>query len=268
MQRLHAPCWVTGKEASSSSERRLVDGDKAWACSCDISVRLVDAGPYKPDPSAKLSASPFHMTHDSATGYIGDWDLVSPFVNLKTLPEELPGLLGWVGKHPDELVIISASHCGHKGPIEYDSKNCTDEEFVKPFTDAGHVIHIYGDCLTSSWKRSVDSIEKVKPYVVKTMAKERGCGDPFIVQSSMQQTLQKLCVMQSFQLNKDIASWIQNSDLYDGVNFLEINTICTYGMTISSALGATISKTDADTLHEALQGELPGMSEGLSVART
>ena len=83
MQRLHAPCWVTGKEASSSSGRRLVDGDKAWACSCDISVRLVDAGPYKPDPSAKLSASPFHMTHDSATGYIGDWDLVSPFVNLK-----------------------------------------------------------------------------------------------------------------------------------------------------------------------------------------
>ena len=76
------------------------------------------------------------------------------------------------------------------------------------------------------------------------MAKERGSVDLFMVQSFIQQ---KLLVMQSFQLNKDIASWIKNSDLYDGVNFLEINTICTYGMTISSALGATISKTDADT---------------------
>ena len=301
--------------SSQPCERRLADGDKAWACSCDVSVGLVDAGPYKPDPRAKLSASPFLMTHDSATGYIGDWDVINrrfaqaQFVNLKvqldcgarafdlrlvqhdgkiyfhhgetpvvnwmsdqTLPEELPGLVDWVGEHPDELVIISVSHCARKGVVEYDSKHCTDEEFVKPFTDAGvafesdcdklrsmtladamsasalsnggHMIAIYGDCVKSNWNSSVDSIDKVKPYVVKTMAKERGSGDLFMVQSFIQQ---KLLIMPSFQLNKDIASWIKNSDLYDGVNFLEINTICTYGMTISSALGATISKTGADT---------------------
>ncbi|CAE7340507.1 HERC1 [Symbiodinium natans] len=311
--------------SSQPCARRRAEGDQTWACSCDISLGLLDAGPYKPDPSAKLSASHFLMTHDSATGYIGKKDIIfskfaqAQFVNLKTqldcgarafdlrlaqhdgkiyfhhgetpvfnwlsqqtLPGELPGLVDWVGEHPDELVIIMVGHCADKGFINYDSKDCTDEEFVKPFTDAGvafesdcaklrnmtlagamaagalsnggHLMAIYDDCVESNWKSSVDSIEKVKPYVEKTMEKERGSGDLFMVQSFIQQ---KFLMKQSTELNKDIASWITGSNLYDGVNFLEINTICASGMAISRSLGATISQADADTCIRRCKTDCP-----------
>ena len=46
------------------------------------------------------------------------------------------------------------------------------------------------------------------------------------------------------KLNGEILTWIANSSLYDGVNLLEINLICSHGASMAVALGHSISSED------------------------
>ena len=67
------------------------------------------------------------------------------------------------------------------------------------------------------------------------MAQMVTSGQPFMVQSFIQQTT---AVPLHSGLNREVLSWIQ-SDLYSGVNFLEVNLICAFGASMGIALGNT-----------------------------
>ncbi|CAE7946043.1 unnamed protein product [Symbiodinium sp. KB8] len=204
------------------------------------------------------------------------------WVSSQPLSGELPLLVEWAGEHPSQFVIFVVGHCAKKGWIEYTSKPCSDAEFVKPFTaqgvafetkcdklrnmtlaqamkastlrNGGHLLAIDLDCVETNWKSEVTKAEQVQPYVAETMKQMQGSGKLFQIQALMQQ---KFLIQRSYQLNKEVASWITDTHLLDGVNFLEINTICAYGMAISRSLGATISSTDADSCMQICKKKCP-----------
>jgi len=204
------------------------------------------------------------------------------WVSSQTLSGELPRLIEWAREHPSQFVVIVVGHCAEKGWIEYSSKPCSDEEFVKPFAaqgvafetkcdklrnmtlaeamkasalrNGGHLLAIDIDCVETNWKSEVTSAEQVQPYVAETMKQMQGSGKLFQIQALMQQ---KFLIQRSYQLNKEVATWITDTHLLDGVNFLEINTICAYGMAISRSLGATVSSTDADSCMQICKKKCP-----------
>merc|ERR1712039_360626 len=100
-----------------------------------------------------------------------------------------------------------------------------------------------GGCVNAHFDGSVRSADKVRPYVERTMAEAPSEGRLFQVQSFIQQSGK---VPLSAQLNSEVYSWLTTSKLYQGVNFLEINLACGYGMSIAAALGTSTSR-DADT---------------------
>ncbi|CAK9105596.1 unnamed protein product [Durusdinium trenchii] len=201
------------------------------------------------------------------------------WVSDQSLQGEWPKMMAWAKERPEELVVLVMSHCqmapGTWGWRSYFQRwtglECSnpfytaefqklgipwqaDCERVSAMTHAeakqmsrlksgGHILAVDGACIASNWDSSVNEGARVRPYVERTMSKMRNSAKmPFMVQSFIQQ---RLTVPMSTPLNQQVLSEITTSDLYAGVNFLEINLICAYGTSMAIALGyTTISSQD------------------------
>lgn len=194
------------------------------------------------------------------------------WVSGETLQGEWPKLAAWARSHPDELLLLVISHCSVRhGFGNWGSSKCSEGLWPKEFQalglpfeanceslssmtrkealqrsrlqDGGHIMALDGACVMENWDSSITSAKGVKSYVEKTMdlMRSRGYKTLFQVQSFVQQ---KLFVPMDSKLNGEILTWIANSSLYDGVNLLEINLICSHGASMAVALGHSISSED------------------------
>lgn len=191
----------------------------------------------------------------------------------ETLQGEWPKLAAWARAHPEELLLLVISHCSVRhGFGNWGRSKCSEGLWPKEFQslglpfeancetlssmtykealqrsrlqEGGHVMALDGACVMENWDSSITSAEGVKSYVEKTMdlMRSRGYKTLFQVQSFVQQ---KLLVPMDSHLNGEILTWITNSSLYDGVNLLEINLICSHGASMAHALGQiSISSED------------------------
>merc|ERR1711974_253730 len=101
--------------------------------------------------------------------------------------------------------------------------------------------------------RATFGSENVKAYVKATLEKEstRNLKKLFQVQTFYQQQV-AIRKEKNKELNEEIHGWVQNGDL-QGVNFLEMNFVCTKGPEISRLLGATVSTSDAEKCSASCQ---------------
>jgi len=221
----------------------------------------------------------FRQLHYHHTG-AGGWGWKSD----QMVSDTVPSLIDWSRAHPDELVVLVVSHCaatkgpvtvGALAPIGWKDISCTQDDVVEAFQNLGvkvqtscDVLNTWtldqalefatmdkggkmlmipgeGGCVEPNYNDQITSIGQVEGYVDDTMAKAPSIGRPFQVQSLIQQ--EGLSVPVSAELNKDVYEWVTTSDLYDGVNFLEINLACAYATSISSALGANITSESANS---------------------
>jgi len=283
--------------------------------------KLLSAG----DPLFRRS--PFLMSHDSATGYIGRHDTsnyhtqktqwatlegqlqcgvrafdlrlvaennwsefrfhhtdshgIGWISQKQTLHSTLPQLVDWSNQHPDELVVFVLGHCAeNKGPhfFGWHEVNCNDSRFASGFTDegvkvetdcstinswtlsearsfakmsgGGRMVMIPYECVDMKYNRRENSKSSVKPYVEETMENAPNYTTPFQVQSLIQKQ-GHLNVPTDIDLNHDVLTWLTTSPLYDGVNFLEMNTICGWGVSVARALGTTVTDDDEDKCNQA-----------------
>lgn len=291
-------------------------------CLCDTGpgalMPPLQVSPGVASGESLLRSSPFLMTHDSATGYIGDHDPTKPFAKTQyldlvgqldcgvrafdlrvvaefedfrqvhfhhgsgmlswvsadqTLANTMPAIIEWSQAHPDELILFVVSHCFTRNwARQWNQISCSDSRLVGAFTDLGIKVETScnaldsmtlsqasqsatmghggkmlmipgeGGCVQAHYDDSIKSKDKVRPYVESTMAAAHSQGKLFQVQSFIQQSS---TVPLSAELNSEIYSWLTTSQLYQGVNLLEINLACGYGMSIASVLGADTSG-DAD----------------------
>lgn len=204
----------------------------------------------------------------------------------QTLDNTIPGLVQWGQEHPSELVLLMLSHCHTRKSridMEWDDIPCTTPSLIEGFErhgvrveiDCGKVnswtlaeaeqhalmdnggkimvIPSEGGCLAANYDSSIDSKDKVEPYINRTMTASRSSFQMFSVQAFVQQKFE-VPVADSAFLNPEIVRWLTETDLLSGVNLLEVNLICASGILISTALGATVTENDRNTcIHDCVQ---------------
>jgi len=263
------------------------------------------------------------MTHDAATGFVGNRDLMkktvkTQWVDLRQqlecgvraldlrvvaayedfrqlhyhhtqssvgwtsdqmVSDTIPSLIEWSRANPEELVVLSVSHCAKaKGPVSipaWSDVDCASSDIVNVFAGLGVKVQTScdtlntwtldeakafatmdqggkmlmipgeGSCVISNYDEGVKNVEDVHPYVELAMTSSLSTAQPFQIQSFLQQGM-SLSVPLSSELNKNVYDWVTTTDLYRDVNLLEINTACAYASSISAALGASISSADAN----------------------
>lgn len=215
----------------------------------------------------------------------------------QTLDTTLQGLVDWAGNHPSELVMVIASHTYHSDSVgalagdgdmthdltlmqdirtnfqkfgvrwEFDCGKINgwsleDAKTAARMNNGGAVIVLDGsNCYDDMYDSTINSPSKVKAYVDQHMAQGRTMSKMFSIQSFAQQSGVKVPL--DADLNHDVLQWI-GQGVFDGVNLLEVNTVCAYGPDIAVKLGASVSASDLNTCRQACEtgckkyGGLPG----------
>lgn len=194
----------------------------------------------------------------------------------ETVELTLPRVVDWARRHFAEMVIILLSHCLElkwSPVLGYTEVPCNSSFITSVFERAGarvqfscgavkawtrddaftysqmegggHVLVLPNedDCVDVYYDSKVNHIPELLPYVQKTMAASHTKNMPFMVQSLLQQRGPRVPL--DTRVNDMVFSWLRRSHLYAGVNFLEINLICSHGPSIAATLGAKVSENDA-----------------------
>jgi len=215
----------------------------------------------------------------------------------QSLDTTLPGLVDWARRHPTELVLFLTANTYHSNSVgalagdgdmthdptlmkevrtkfewfgvrwEFDCDKINGWELEDAMAaakmDNGGMMIVLDEmnCIDSMWDSSINSRSQVQDYVRQHMVQGRASSKMFTVQSLIQQS--GVSVPLDADLNHDVLKWI-GQGLYDGVNLLEVNTVCAYGPDIASKLGAAVSDADLKICRAACEygcekyGGLPG----------
>ncbi|CAE7276544.1 ppt2-b [Symbiodinium natans] len=105
-----------------------------------------------------------------------------------------------------------------------------------------------GYCVESNYDPGVTGQSQLADYSDRTMAAMREGSKPFQAQEFLQQSMETDGtfgnVPLSADLNAQVLAWIISTNMFQGVNFLEMNLICAYGNSISQTLGAQVTMAD------------------------
>ena len=200
------------------------------------------------------TASGVHLHHGSGA---------LRFISRETLREELP-LLKASAVQSEGLVTLVVSHCFRKGlrwhvsscrefledfealDIRIES-NCTLLDSMETSEISENIWAIDGACVKENWDPTVTRAERLEAYIKKTL--EESFSTPFQVQAFLQQgwsMRNPFDEIQGRELNQKIWSWLNSTELFKGVNFLEINFICHQGPLMAKLLGTRIREEDLE----------------------
>jgi len=237
-------------------------------------LRLAAIGSFfsGPDSYSSFEDIRYHHGMNSFGGLMHGW-----ISRDQSVANTVPSLVEWSRAHPEELVLIVISHCLYsrrsKTPTHVTDVACYDHRFLDAFTKhgvreqmdcnilnswtleqthqaatmegGGKLLLIPGEgfCVNDNWEPDVESIPDVDRYMGRAMDRSRDGNRLFQIQAFQQQ---KLFVPLSNDNNAMVYDRILGSDTLTGVNLLEMNLICSHGVSISRALGATVTDGDYD----------------------